>query len=318
MTRRIARPGAGGAAGQQTSQVDFDAVVLAGGGGTRLGGQDKAGLKVGGISLLDRVLEACAGARRTVVVGSPRPTVRVVEWTLEQPPGSGPLAGLAAGVAVLEHVTSPAPVLVLATDLPQLRADDVSRLVGALVNAGPQVHAALFTDDTRNAQPLTAIYRRADLARAIAAEQPVANRPMRAMLSRLTTVEVPDRGAAADIDTVEQLAAAQAAARGELAEGRDMAEGRRMSDQVLHDWVARVCAASDLDPAVVDISAVLDLAKDAAHGIARPAAPLTTFMAGYLAGQAAHSGDPAAVARMVLADLAALIPPPPDLGSPLS
>jgi molybdopterin-guanine dinucleotide biosynthesis protein A len=189
--------------------VDFDAVVLAGGGGTRLGGADKGGLTVGGISLLDHVLEASAAARHTVVVGVPRPTMRVVEWTLEQPPGGGPMAGLAAGVAVLERVTPPAPVVVLATDLPYLRSDDVSRLVAALATAEPQVDAAVFVDGTQNVQPLTAVYRRAELARAIADQQPVANRPMRAMLSSMTMIAVPDRGAAADIDTAEQLASAR-------------------------------------------------------------------------------------------------------------
>ena len=38
-----------------------------------------------------------------------------------------------------------------------------------------------------------------------------------------------------------------------------------------------------------DIALVLDLARDAAHGVARPAAPLTTYMVGYAAGAAAGS-----------------------------
>ncbi|GAA4671094.1 DUF6457 domain-containing protein [Frondihabitans cladoniiphilus] len=50
-------------------------------------------------------------------------------------------------------------------------------------------------------------------------------------------------------------------------------------------WAQRLTEALGL-PAdfVVDIPAVLDLARDAAHGVARPAAPLTTFLAGYAAG----------------------------------
>lgn len=285
--------------------MDFDAVVLAGGGGTRLGGADKAGLNVGGMSLLDRVLTACAGARQTVVVGTPRPTIRTVEWTLEQPPGGGPLAGLAAGVDVLSRA-SPMPVLVLATDLPQLRSDDVHRLVTALAGAEPRVAGAVFVDDAQHAQPLTAIYRRAALVQALADEQPVANRPMHAMLSRLTTIAVPAGGAAADIDTADQLAAARAAVRDPTGKGLPM------SDQ-LQDWVSVVCQAKDIDPAVIDVAAVLDLAKDAAHGIARPAAPLTTFMAGYLAGR---TGGSAPATQTALEEVAALIPAPPDLDTP--
>ncbi|MFD5771575.1 molybdenum cofactor guanylyltransferase, partial [Streptomyces sp. NPDC127049] len=79
----------------------YDAVVLAGGAARRLGGVDKPGLRVGGRALLDRVLAACAGARLTVVVGDPRPTVRPVRWTRERPAGTGPVAALAAGAAAL-------------------------------------------------------------------------------------------------------------------------------------------------------------------------------------------------------------------------
>jgi len=59
----------------------------------------------------------------------------------------------------------------------------------------------------------------------------------------------------------------------------------------LERWVDALVAEFDLDPeVVVDIGAVLDLARDAAHGIERPAAPLTTFIAGYVAGMAAGEG----------------------------
>jgi molybdopterin-guanine dinucleotide biosynthesis protein A len=112
---------------------------------------------------------------------------------------------------VLEQATPPAPVLVLATDLPQLGSGDVDRLVAALGGAQPGVEGVLFVDDQDTVQPLAAIYRRAALVRAIAGLQPVADRPMRAVLSRLTMIGVPDHGAAADVDTAEQLAAARAA-----------------------------------------------------------------------------------------------------------
>jgi hypothetical protein len=41
----------------------------------------------------------------------------------------------------------------------------------------------------------------------------------------------------------------------------------------------------------VDAELVLDLARDAAHGVARPAAPLTTFLVGYAAGLRGGSND---------------------------
>jgi len=39
---------------------------------------------------------------------------------------------------------------------------------------------------------------------------------------------------------------------------------------------------------------VLDLARDVAHGVARPAAPLTTYLAGLAVGAGQDAGDVAA------------------------
>lgn len=63
----------------------------------------------------------------------------------------------------------------------------------------------------------------------------------------------------------------------------------------LDAWVSRVCDALALDATVVDRDLILDLARDAAHGVARPAAPLTTFLAGLAAGR--DGADAAAVVR---------------------
>jgi hypothetical protein len=51
----------------------------------------------------------------------------------------------------------------------------------------------------------------------------------------------------------------------------------------LTTWNEQLCDAFGLD-LDVEIDAVLELARDAAHGIERPAAPLTTFLVGYAAG----------------------------------
>ena len=59
-----------------------------------------------------------------------------------------------------------------------------------------------------------------------------------------------------------------------------------MSERTLEQWAAELAAALDLPADSVDIALLLDLARDAAHGVARPAAPLTTFLVGLAAGQA--------------------------------
>jgi hypothetical protein len=66
-----------------------------------------------------------------------------------------------------------------------------------------------------------------------------------------------------------------------------------MADE-LTAWVAELAAALEVDPAEVPRNLLLDVARDAAHGVARPAAPLTTFLVGYAAGR--RGGGAATVA----------------------
>jgi uncharacterized protein DUF6457 len=58
----------------------------------------------------------------------------------------------------------------------------------------------------------------------------------------------------------------------------------------LHDWIDELCDALDLDTEV-DEALVLDLARVAAHNVARPAAPVTTYLLGYAAGAAGADTD---------------------------
>jgi Domain of unknown function (DUF6457) len=54
---------------------------------------------------------------------------------------------------------------------------------------------------------------------------------------------------------------------------------------ILEQWTAAVCADLGLDPGTVDAKAVLDLARDVAHSVDRPAAPLTAYLAGMAVGR---------------------------------
>lgn len=261
-----------------------DAIVLAGGAGRRLGGVDKAAIRVAGKPLLDRVLVACSAARDVVVVGAERPTIRPVRWTLEEPPGGGPLAGLAAGVGRLRPDSE--RVVVLATDLPYVTAADVDRLLGA----GADADAVVFVDASGRAQPLCAAYSVRALRAAIAATSEVHGAPMSRILDHLRVHTIPDHGAARDADTPEEL---------------DMAE----THLTLDDWVRLLAAQLEVDPADVDVNEILHVAREAAHNIARPAAPLTTFLAGYAAGLrgggAQHAADALRSSRSLAAQHAA-------------
>lgn len=63
----------------------------------------------------------------------------------------------------------------------------------------------------------------------------------------------------------------------------------------LHDWIDELCDALEVD-LDLDESLVLDVAREAAHGVQRPAAPITTFLLGYAAARS--EGDPEELDRL--------------------
>jgi hypothetical protein len=73
----------------------------------------------------------------------------------------------------------------------------------------------------------------------------------------------------------------------------------------LDAWVVELSAALGVDADAVDTTVLLDVARDAAHGVARPAAPLTTFLVGLAAGQRGGSADAVREAAAVARHLAA-------------
>lgn len=66
----------------------------------------------------------------------------------------------------------------------------------------------------------------------------------------------------------------------------------------LHDWIDELCDVLDVE-VDLDEALILDLARDAAHNVERPAAPITTFLLGYAAAR--YDGDPAQVERLAAA-----------------
>ncbi len=198
--------------------------MLAGGRGSRLGGVDKALLVVDGRTLLERVLDAVGGAAEAVVVGPRRDVPGVgpvgvgsagvgsagvgpvgvgsvggglprVRWAREDPPGGGPVAGLAAG---LRHVRTDL-VVVLAVDQPGLTRSTVDRLVAAVAEAG-----AVLVDEGDRPQWLTGAWRADRLRAALPADPRDAS--VRSVLDPLRPVLVPaEPGEARDVDTPADL-----------------------------------------------------------------------------------------------------------------
>ncbi|MCW2621520.1 MAG: molybdopterin-guanine dinucleotide synthase [Frankiales bacterium] len=174
------------------------AVVLTGGDARRLGGQDKARLRVGGRTLLDRVLTALPAAAEAVVVGPRCEVVRPVRFVREDPPGGGPVAALAAG---LQAVTAER-VWLLAGDLPFLTGEALAELA--------RHPAAMAVDDEDRDQPLLSCWPAEALRQALPAE--IHGAGLRRVLAGLDVVRVRLPGHPPpwfDCDTPQALAQAR-------------------------------------------------------------------------------------------------------------
>ncbi|MEU8249578.1 NTP transferase domain-containing protein [Nonomuraea sp. NPDC048916] len=244
----------------------YDAVILAGGQARRLGGVDKPGLAVGGRTMVERVVAAVPGALRVVVVGPERRLAGVVS-AREDPPGGGPVPALRAG---LREVTAPWVVL-LAGDLPFLAPAHLTPLLEART---PGAGGVVAVDAGGREQWLLGVWRVAPLRAALDGYD---GRSLRGLLGPLVAGRVPLPGRASfDCDTMDDLKEAHM--------------------NVLNEWTALACKELGIDPARVDRDAILDLTKEVAHGVARPAAPLTAYLLGLAEGSGTAPAD--AVARL--------------------
>ncbi|WP_242893619.1 DUF6457 domain-containing protein [Actinomadura litoris] len=63
---------------------------------------------------------------------------------------------------------------------------------------------------------------------------------------------------------------------------------------VLEEWLEAACGELGLERGDIDRDLVLDLARDVAHGVARPGAPLTAYLLGLAVGRGAPARDAAA------------------------
>ena len=135
--------------------------VLAGGRSRRMGGGEKALIRLGGATLLERVLTAARplGLPVRVVAGpAPSPQLRAAAEAGsdlgiagDRYPGQGPLGGILTAF----EVDSPERVLALACDLPFLTPP----LLEFLLEQSEQDCDAAVPEDRTGLQPLCAVYR---------------------------------------------------------------------------------------------------------------------------------------------------------------
>jgi molybdopterin-guanine dinucleotide biosynthesis protein A len=175
----------------------FDAIVLAGGGASRLGGVAKPSVPIGSASMLQRVVRAVGEAAQVVVVGPPMPLDRPVTWCREDPPGAGPVAAIETG---LSHATADR-VVVLAADLPW-----VAPAVPVLLAALDVAEAAMLVDVAGRPNYLSAAWRRDALTAAVERVAEVRDAPVRALYEVTSAVPILDAaGWGEDCDTWEDV-----------------------------------------------------------------------------------------------------------------
>lgn len=165
----------------------FDAIVLCGGRGSRLGGVDKSGVEVGGAALLARARAAVAEAGTTVVVGAEV--------------GGGPVHAVAAG---LPRVGA-AVVVLLACDMPFVTSATVARLRNALAGAA-DADGVLLSDDTGRRQYLAGAYRTSALRESVLAVGTTEDQSMRRLVEDLRLRPLPAQAdEAMDCDTWDDV-----------------------------------------------------------------------------------------------------------------
>ena len=205
---------------ERASQPALTAIILAGGGATRLDGADKPALEVGGEPMLVSVARAAtsAGAGQLIVVGPERSGAVArglaevaalvaggIVTVREAPPGAGPVPAVRRGLA-----ENRAPwVALLAADLPFLTGAWIAGLRSAAAAAGRE--GAVLADAGGRPQWLAGCWRASALGPALVR---YAGQSLGGLLGPLDPLLVPARDTWPpwlDCDDPPTLAAARAA-----------------------------------------------------------------------------------------------------------
>jgi len=156
--------------------VKIVGLLLAGGQSRRMGGGDKALRVIGGVSLLERVIERMRPQVETLVLNANGDPARFAGFGLPVVPDSvpdyaGPLAGLLAGLDwTAEHRPDCPYIVSVATDAPFLPGDLVSRLVRGMEKSGADLACAASGGQPHPVIGLWPVRLREDLRRAVVVE----------------------------------------------------------------------------------------------------------------------------------------------------
>ena len=159
-----------------TEQPRTVGLVLAGGLARRMGGGDKALIRIGGAAILDRVLAVLRGKCDPIILNANGDPARFARYGLpviadSVPDFAGPLAGILAGLDwAAAHAPGTEWVVSVPGDCPFLPADLVDRLHAARTEAGTPLACARSGDWRHPVVGLWRVDLRDDLRHALTVE----------------------------------------------------------------------------------------------------------------------------------------------------
>lgn len=255
------------------------AIVLTGGRSSRMGGRHKPGIVLDGRSVIDRTVSALWSASPTaqvIIAGSDAglsPSLRnKVTVVREDPPFSGPVAGVAAALDAIPPTEG--IVLLLGGDTPFLSAATLAGILTAAL-AGTPVVSCL--DSTGHLQYLCAAWQQQVLRAQVERLETPAGVPLRALFAGLSPQLVEcDPDELRDIDTPEDLARAVTTS-----------DGRPVPQTLLaavEFFIEQYEGHPQVELSPQQTAAILDFARQVKYSSSAANPVVAAFLAGQLAG----------------------------------
>lgn len=255
------------------------AVVLTGGRSSRMGGRHKPGILLDGRSVIDRIVSAlwsAAPSAEVVIAGSDlglSPSLRQkVTVVREDPPFSGPLAGVASALEAIPP--SDEVVILLSGDTPFLSATTLHDLLSAAAAGAPVVSCL---DSTGHLQYLCSGWQQDVLRTQLERIEDPAGVPLRALFEGLSPELIDcDPDELRDIDTPDDLARAVTTSDGRPVPEALLTTVDRFNQQHSGDAEAALTARQT--------AAILDFAREVKYSASMANPVVAAFIAGQLVG----------------------------------
>lgn len=240
--------------------LNIETIIIAGGKSARMNYVDKLSLPLASSTLLEIVLENAMG--KTFLSTNSDKKFHNITSVKDLFSEGGPAVGV---WSCLQHVNSEY-VLLLAADQPFIKNHLKKLLEMASAN-----HVGAWLKVNDQLQPFASCVKTSLLRQALAETQGI-DVSMRKLLFSLELSQIPITNKGVwDIDTWADYFYAL----GQVNEKSAMTE----------EWIQTLSQQLNLDADFLDREEILKLTREVAHNIERKAAPLTTFLLGYLAGK---------------------------------